>query len=221
MAGTPSRQSFCKLPTRPNHKYHEFSTLRPRVRRKDFFFLGNSTLGCWACTRKSSDWSRMRREFPSCGGPFVPHVWSGVDCGVGVDLARGKKTSCTCRCCFLSGYLPLPFRRRESRRDSGKCGCHCEAVDSMYVPCWANISDHRGVECLATIISPYQVHMHVPFTCARTGGVETRGDCEHGHRCDLRQEVLQFAPQSFVMSVHNPQQQTIGARRPVSCPRFG
>lgn len=47
---------------------------RPRARRKDFLEI--PTLDGWACARKSSHWSRARREFPSCGGPFVSHVWS-------------------------------------------------------------------------------------------------------------------------------------------------
>ena len=145
-----------------------------------------------------------------------------VDCGVGGRSCSRKEDILHLPVLFFCPVICLCLFGAVSRAVTVEgVVVTREAIVFMYVPCWANISDHRGVECLATIISPYQVHMHVPFTCARTGGVETRGDCEHGHRCDLRQEVLQFAPQSFVMSVHNPQQQTIGARRPVSCPRFG
>jgi hypothetical protein len=62
---------------------------------------------------------------------------------------------------FLSGHQPLTFRRRESRRASGSYQkvwlSWLKAILCMYVRCRANISDHRGVECPATIIAQYQV----------------------------------------------------------------
>lgn len=51
-----------------------------------------------------------RREFPSCGGPFVSHVWS-----------RGSTLHTElneCAAGFLSGHSAIAFRRRESRRGS-------------------------------------------------------------------------------------------------------
>ena len=89
--------------------------------------------------------------------------------------------------------LPLPYRRREARRGRKVCLSWAKAILYVYVRCWANISDHRGVECPATIIPPYQVLMHVPFTCAHTSGVEIRGDCEQG---DLRQELSSSSPRA-------------------------
>jgi hypothetical protein len=38
-----------------------------------------------------------------------------------------------------------------------------------------------------------RLHMHVPFTCAHTSGVEIRGDCEQG---DLRQELSSSSPRA-------------------------
>ena len=81
---------------------------RPRTRRKDFLEI--PTLDSWAGARKSSHWSRARREFPSCGGPFVSHVWS-----------RGSTLHTElneCAAGFLSGHSAIAFRRRESRRGS-------------------------------------------------------------------------------------------------------
>lgn len=98
-------------------------------------------------------------------------------------------------CCwgFVRPFCHCLYRRRESRRGRKVCLSWAKAILYVYVRCWANISDHRGVECPATIITPYQVLMHVPFTCAHTSGVEIRGDCEQG---DLRQELSSSSPRA-------------------------
>lgn len=141
---------------------------RPRARRKDFLVI--PTLDSW----KSGYWSRARREFPSCGGPFVSHVWSR-----GLTMLAGR-TDVPMMLLFFCPVISLWLsQRRESRRASERLWLSwLRAILYAYVRCWVNISDHRGVECPATIITQYQVHMHEPFTCVHTGGVETRGDCE-------------------------------------------
>jgi len=52
--------------------------------------------------------------------------------------------------------------------------------------------------------------MHVPFTCARTSGVEIRGDCEHITKAICDEELSSSSPRAravrpswFVMSVHS------------------
>lgn len=82
---------------------------RPRARRRDFLEI--PTLDSWACARKSSYWSRARREFPSCGGPFVSHVWSR-----GSTLLTGR-TDLPMMLLFFCPVISLWLsRRRESRR---------------------------------------------------------------------------------------------------------
>ena len=86
---------------------------RPRARRKIFSMNTHPRyllVGLARGKALAAIGHGARREFPSCGGPFVSHVWSR-----GSTLHTESNEMC---CWVLAGHSAIAFRRRESRRGS-------------------------------------------------------------------------------------------------------